>query len=128
MTKEAAIYNFWSGFSIPAYEENTVFAMTEAGWIPDYPYITYEVQTGSFGAAIPLTATLWYRSVSWVGINAKKAEIAAALENGGIALGCDDGFVRLYRNDNFASNLGDPSDDMIKKVVMNYTAEFFTET
>lgn len=128
MVKEEAIYNFWSGFGIPAYEENTVFAMAEANAVPDYPYITYEVRTGSFGAVIPLTATLWYRSTSWVSINAKKAEIATALENGGIAIGCDDGFVRLYRSDNFASNLGDPSDDMVKKVVMNYTAEFFTET
>lgn len=128
MTKEAALYNFWSGFEIPAYEENTVFAMAEAGKVPAFPYLTYEVRTGSYGAVMPLTATLWYRSTTWTGINAKKAEIAARLEIGGIAVGCDDGFVRLYRSDNFASNLGDPSDDMVKKVVMNYTAEFFTET
>lgn len=127
MTKEAALYNFWSGFGLPAYEENSVFAMAEQGNAPAYPYITYEVRTGSNGVAMPLSATAWYRSTSWNSANAKKAEIATAIEYGGISIGCDGGYIRLIRSEDFADNLGDPADDMIKKVVMRYTAEFNTE-
>ena len=68
MTKAAAIYQFWSGFGLTAYEENTV---------PDdatFPYITYQLVTDSFDREIPLTASLWYRSESWTGINAKTEE------------------------------------------------------
>ena len=70
MTKAAAIYQFWSGFGLTAYEENTV---------PDdatFPYITYQLVTDSFDREIPLTASLWYRSESWTGINAKTKEFS----------------------------------------------------
>ena len=127
MTKEATLYSFWSRFQLPAYEENSVYAMAEQGNAPSFPYLTYEVRTGSFGAVIPLTVSLWYRGASWTAANAKKAEIAGALENGGITLPCDNGFVRLYRSEPFADNLGDPSDDMIKRIVLRYTTEFYTE-
>ena len=60
MTKASALYNFWSGFGLTAYEENTV--PTEA----EFPYITYQVVTDSFGAEVALTASVWYRDTSWV--------------------------------------------------------------
>lgn len=129
MTKEAVLYNFWSSFDIPAYEENSVYTMAEQGVAPTFPYITYEVSTGSFGAVIPLTATAWYRSTSWTAANAKKAEIAKAFENGGIYFLCDGGYVRMFRDTEgkFADNTGDDSDDMVKKIIMQYYAEFVTE-
>lgn len=43
MTKEAALYNFWSMFGITAYEENAVPSDAK------FPYITYQVVTDSFG-------------------------------------------------------------------------------
>ena len=65
MTKAAAIYQFWSGFGLTAYEENTV--PTDA----TFPYITYQLVTDSFEREIQFTASIWYRSESWSGINAK---------------------------------------------------------
>lgn len=123
MTKEAALYNFWSGFALPAYEENAVFS---EGSAPAFPYITYEVQTGEFGSALPLSASIWYRSSSWTAANAKKREISEYIGMGGIQLPCDEGYIWITRGSTFAQNMGDSSDDMIKRIVLSISAEFFT--
>ena len=120
MTKEAALYNFWSGFGIPAYEENTV---------PDdaaFPYITYQLVTDSFDREIPLTASIWYRSESWTAINAKTEEISQKISRGGKIIHCDGGAIWLKRGQPFAQNMGDESDDLIKRKYINITAEFMT--
>lgn len=125
MTKEAALYTFWSGFDLPAYEENTVYGMEEA---PAFPYITYEVQTDSFeGNAISLSASLWYRSETWTEANAKKREISEYIGMGGITAAIDDGAIWIKRGSPFAQNMGDSSDDMIKRVSLNISVEFWTE-
>lgn len=124
MTKEAALYSFWSSFNLPAYEENSVFALNEA---PAFPYITYEIQTGEFGDVIGLSASLWYRSASWTAANEKKREISAVIGMGGMCLPLDNGAMWIKRGSPFAQNMGDSSDDMIKRVVLNIEVEFFTE-
>lgn len=120
MTKAAAIYQFWSGFGLAAYEENTV--PTDA----DFPYITYQLVTDSFDREIPLTASLWYRSESWAGINVKTEEISQTISRGGKIIPCDGGAIWLKRGQPFAQNMGDESDDLIKRKYLNITAEFMT--
>ena len=120
MTKAAAIYQFWSGFGLTAYEENTV--PTDAS----FPYITYQLVTDSFDREIPLTASLWYRSESWAGINAKTDEISQKISRGGKIVSCDGGAIWLKRGQPFAQNMGDESDDLIKRKYLNITAEFMT--
>ena len=120
MTKAAAIYQFWNSFGLTAYEENT---------IPDdaaSPYITYQLVTDSFDREIPLSASLWYRSESWTGINAKTEEISQKISRGGKILSCDGGAIWLKRGQPFAQNMGDESDDLIKRKYLNITAEFMT--
>ena len=120
MTKAAAIYQFWSGFGLTAYEENTV--PDDA----DFPYITYQLVTDSFGREIPLTASIWYRSESWTAINAKTEEISQKISRGGKIISCDGGAIWLKRGQPFAQNMGDESDDLIKRKYLNVTAEFIT--
>ena len=120
MTKAAAIYQFWNSFGLTAYEENTV--PTDA----DFPYITYQLVTDSFDREIPLTASLWYRSESWTAINAKTEEISQEISRGGKILSCDGGAIWLKRGQPFAQNMGDESDDLIKRKYLNITAEFMT--
>ena len=120
MTKAAAIYQFWSGFGLTAYEENTV--PTDA----DLPYITYQFVTDSFDREIPLTASLWYRSESWTAINAKTEEISQKISRGGKIMPCDGGAIWLKRGQPFAQNMRDESDDLIKRKYLNITAEFIT--
>ena len=120
MTKAAAIYQFWSGFGLTAYEENTV---------PDdakFPYITYQLVTDSFDNEIQLTASLWYRSESWTAINAKTEEISQKISRGGKIIPCDGGASWLKRGQPFAQNMGDENDDLIKRKYLNITAEFIT--
>ena len=120
MTKAAAIYQFWSGFGLTAYEENTV--PTDA----DFPYVTYQLVTDSFDSEVAATASLWYRSESWTAINAKTEEIARFIGGGGCLLDCDSGFIWLKRGTPFAQNMGDESDDLIKRKYINVTVEYMT--
>ena len=120
MTKAAAIYQFWNSFGLTAYEENSV---------PDdaaFPYITYQLVTDSFDSEIPITASLWYRSESWTGINAKTEEISQTISRGGKIILCDGGAIWLKRGQPFAQSMGDESDDLIKRKYLNITAEFMT--
>ena len=120
MTKASALYNFWSGFVLPAYEENTV--PTDA----EFPYITYQVVTDSFGAEIALTASVWYRGTSWVEANAKAEEISRTISRGGKTIPVDGGVLWLKRGTPFAQSMGDETDDLIKRKYLNITAEFLT--
>ena len=120
MTKAAAIYQFLNSFGLTAYEENTV---------PDdatFPYITYQLVTDSFDREIPLVASIWYRSESWTDINAKTEEISQKISRGGKIISCDGGAIWMKRGQPFAQNMGDESDDLIKRKYLNITAEFMT--
>ena len=120
MTKAAAIYQFWNNFGLTAYEENSV---------PDeaaFPYITYQLVTDSFDREIPLTASIWYRSESWTGINSKTEEISQKISRGGKIIPCDGGAIWLKRGQPFAQSMGDESDNLIKRKYLNITAEFMT--
>ena len=120
MTKAAAIYQFWNSFGLTAYEENSV--PDDA----DFPYITYQLVTDSFDREIPLTASLWYRSEIWTAINDKTEEISQKISRGGKIIPCDGGAIWLKRGQPFAQNMGDESDDLIKRKYLNITAEFMT--
>ena len=120
MTKAAAIYQFWNSFGLTAYEENSV--PTDA----TFPYITYQLVTDSFDREIPLTVSIWYRSESWTGINAKTEEISQKISRGGKIIPCDGGAIWLKRGQPFAQNMGDESDYLIKRKYLNITAEFMT--
>ena len=120
MTKAAAIYKFWNKFGLIAYEENT------APVYASYPYITYQLVTDSFDREVGTTASLWYRSESWMEINAKTEEISAAIGRGGTFIPCDGGAIWIKRGTPFAQNMGDESDDLIKRKYLNITAEFIT--
>lgn len=120
MTKAAAIYQFWNSFGLTAYEENTV--PTDAV----FPYITYQLVTDSFDREIQITASLWYRSESWTAINAKTEEISQKISRGGKIIACDCGVIWLKRGQPFAQNMGDESDNLIKRKYLNITAEFMT--
>lgn len=120
MTKASAIYQFWSSFGLTAYEENTV--PTDAA----FPYVTYQLVTDSFDLEVSNSASLWYRSERWTDINAKTEEISAHIGLGGKIIKCDGGRIWIKRGQPFAQNMGDESDDLIKRKYLNLTFEFLT--
>ena len=123
MTKEAALYNFWSMFGLPAYEENSVPSGEDGA---EFPYITYQVVTDSFGNDVALTGSVWYRSTSWKEANAKAQEISDKISRGGVMISCDGGVVWIRRGVPFAQSMGDDSDDLIKRKYINIVAEYIT--
>ena len=124
MTKAAAIYQFWSGFGLDAYEETVVPTGSDA---PDFPYITYSLVTDGFGNEVAMAASIWYRSTSWAEVNAKADEIAEHIGLGGVILPCDGGSVWIKRGLPFMQNMSDPSDDMIRRKYINISAEYITQ-
>lgn len=120
MTKAAVIFNFWNGFGLKAYEENSVPSDAT------FPYITYQLVTDLFDRPVAMSASLWYRSSSWVEINDKTEGISEALGMGGRILSFDTGKVWLKRGTPFAQNMGDESDDLIKRKYLNIEAEYFS--
>ena len=123
MTKAAAIYQFWSSFGIPAYDENSVPSDEDGA---EFPYITYQVVTDSFGNDVALTGSVWYRSTSWKEANAKAQEISDKISRGGVTIACDGGVIWIRRGVPFAQSMGDDSDDLIKRKYINLVAEFMT--
>ncbi len=119
MTKAAAIYQFWGKF-LTAYEENAV--PEDAA----FPYITYQLVTDSFNNEVALTASIWYRGSSWTDINEKTEEIASHIGLGGVVLSCDDGKIWIKKGIPFAQNMGDESDNLIKRKYLNITVEYLT--
>ena len=128
MTKAAAIYQFWNSFDIKAYEENTVIDADDDGnpVEPAFPYATYQLVTDSFDREVAATASLWYRGESWTAINAKTEEIAQRIGLGGVIIKCDGGRIWIKRGQPFAQNMGDESDDLIKRKYLNLTVEYLT--
>lgn len=122
-TKAATIYEFWNSFEMPAYEENSVPTGEDA---PEFPYITYQLVTDSLGNEVAMTASLWYRGTSWVEANAKTEEISQRIGRKGAVLDCNGGKVWIKRGTPFAQNMGDESDNLIKRKYLNITAEYLT--
>lgn len=123
MTKAAALHQFYSSFGLTAYEENAVPTGDNA---PEFPYLTYNIITDCFDNEVALSCSLWYRSTSWVQANAKAEEIGKAIGRGGIIISCDGGAIWVKRGTPFAQSMGDPDDDLIKRKLINITAEFLT--
>lgn len=118
MDKLQTLHTFWSGFGLKAYDENSV---------PDnaqLPYLTYEASDDSFGNSIAQTANLWYRSSSWSEITEKEQEIAEFITRGGRTIKYDKGAMWIQRASPWAQRINDPSDDMIRRIVLNVTVEF----
>ena len=129
MTKAAALYQFFSSFGIPAYEENTPIAMAEGGNAPTFPYLTYENKTGSFGDNnnVVISFTLWYRSFSQVAANAKSQEIAAAIGRVGVKAYVDGGILIIRKPEGtWAENRGDDSDDTVIRIDHSLILNYYT--
>ena len=120
--KTQALYNFFSGFELPAYEENAVPTGANA---PALPYITYATATSGFDDNVQISASLWYKGYSWEGADRKAAEINAALAHGGKMIPYTGGALWIRRGTPFAQHMAD-DDDTIRRIYLNLTAEYLS--
>lgn len=118
MNKWQAQQSFWSSFGLTAYDEITV---------PEnaiFPYITYEAVADDFGHPASISASLWYKSMSWQEISQKADEIADAITMGGKMYPYKDSAILVRKSNPFAQRMSEPTDDTIRRMVLNVTLEF----
>ena len=122
--KEAALHQFWSGFTWAARDENTVpdDAMTRFGG----KYITYNVATAALDAPLPLSGDLWCKDTSWTTITAKAEEIAQTLSEGDSYLvPFTGGYLRVCRGSPFTQRMGD-ANDTVRRIHINIMVEYLS--
>ena len=120
MDRWSALYAFWSGFGIPAYEENSV---PTGSLRPNYPYITYEAMATPWNGDVLMSASVWTRSTSWEQADALADAVEAKIKDGYI-LPYDGGIIYITANDTFAKHLSEPDDDMVKRVLLGPRFQF----
>lgn len=127
MNKAQALYSFWSGFEIPAIDEQSSYdegTLEQLGI--DYPYISYQSADAEIGTPVTLSADIWYRDTTWADIEAKATEIAEALGYGGKLIPYDGGRIWIRRgNPTYARMAADSAWD-VRRIHMNITAEFLS--
>lgn len=120
MTKEGAIHQFWSGFGVAAYDENTV---------PDdaaLPYITYEVVTSDFDHEVISSVDIWGRGRSWTEVTNLKDAIADYIGLGGATAKYDGGMLWIKKDNTFARRTPDDNPD-IRHITLNIITEYISE-
>lgn len=119
----AALYQFWSGFGIPAYLSDAVPSDAEL------PYITFEVVSGAALTDTVLTAFNWNRRTNNANVEraAMMDAIAMAIPEDGTRLDlAEGGFLMLYRNSaNFQSYYQDPEDKNVLAGRTSYEIHYY---
>jgi len=113
MTNTAiALYQFFSGFGLEAFVENNVPEEAQL------PYITYQLTEPDWDDSQAMYARVWYRSTSFLAINAKVDEIRAAIGEGA-SIPTAGGAVYLSKGSPFAQYMPMEGDDTLKVVYLN---------
>lgn len=123
MTKDGAIQSFFESFEIPAFP--STFVPSSGTESPEYPYLTYSAPTGSNLAKLTVIAKVYYRSESWLDLNAKVREISQFVGDWHL-LQCDEGAIIVRKSTPFAQPYGEESDDMIKSKILSFEFLFAT--
>lgn len=120
MTNTAiALYNFFSGFGLPAYVE---YAPPDDA---ELPYITYQRVDPDWRESTTFYARVWYRSTSYAQINAKVDEIAAAIGEG-LRIPTPGGSIWLNKGTPWDQNMPMKGDNTLKVVYLNFILNAFT--
>ena len=117
MNKDAAIHSFFESFGLSAFPATSV--PTSGDEKPDFPYITYTFSTDSDLERTIANASVWHRSESWAGLNATVRNISESV-GGGVVIQCDEGAIIIRKSSPFAQPMGDDSDNMIKRKILNF--------
>lgn len=134
MNKQQAYNAFFSRFGVFAFEENTVptddvFAkLIESGNIKSkFPYITYQVITDSLDHAVFPTASIWDKGSSWERADLLANTIAEYTQNNAPTIRLDDGRMFITKGSPFAQHQQDEADTDIRRIILTFGVEFFTE-
>lgn len=90
-TQEAAQFDFWNSFGLPAYPTTAVPKE------PELPYLTYQAASAYFGDISNVTVQLWMWSELESEPNRIARQIAEAIGPGGVQLPCEGGTLWIQR-------------------------------
>lgn len=125
MDKVQALHQFWSGFGIPAIDEQSAYdtpTMEQLGI--SYPYIAYEASVSELDEPIALGADVYYQSTSWAGAEGKAQEITAAIGYGGTRTPYEGGMLWITRGTPAYKRMGAENVFDIRRIHININAEF----
>ena len=123
MLKEQALYNFFSGFGVPAYEEHSVPTGDDR---PAYPYITYEMRTDLFGDCdTASTFSIWDNASTWSRLITLVNTISADIGRWGKVLKCNNGYILICRDIPFAQADAE-QDTSIKRELCSIKLRYYT--
>lgn len=120
MDRYEATYSFWASFGVPAYEENAVPDLDDV----IFPYITYQAASAGFDGDVPVNASIWTRSLSWLEADTIADLVENRLKNGGENVAYTGGAIWITAETPFAQNMGDPDDDRIKRKLLSVVLHF----
>jgi hypothetical protein len=132
MDDAQALYSFWSGFDIPAYD---VYSVPDDAKLP---YITYNSASGDVRHVLNLYGIVWYSSWnddnpgvilddsnSWVEIEQKAAEINRNIGMDGVDIPIQGGTLHIARGTPPIQRYSQ-SDKDTKGIIINIQAKFIT--
>ncbi len=116
MMQEVAksLYGFFSGFGLPAYVTDKVFAFDEQGKeiSVKFPYITYDLAVGKTFQSTSIACKLYYLSkYSLAAPLAKADEIYDKIKNGAF-VPCGNGYLWIYPGNPFAQPAPDDNQNV----------------
>lgn len=117
MTKEEALYKFFSKFGLTAYPSNAVPHDTT------FPWLTYSTPIG-YDGDVSAEVNLWYHTESEATPNNKANQIAEAIGIGGAIVPYEGGVIWIKRDNPFIQSLTDENDASIKRRQINILYEY----
>lgn len=133
MNKQQAYNEFWSGFGLLAWEENSmpddkvIDDLIRAGVAESkYPYIAYQVLVDDMGHPVYPTASIYDKSTSWKRIDEVANMISEHIQTMN-TIKVDDGRMFITKGSPFAQHQLESEDLNIRRIILNIGVEFFTE-
>ena len=133
MNKQQAYYNFWSGFGVLAFEENSVPTEDEINALiasgaatARWPMITYQVLIDDIGSPLFPSASIYDKSSSWERADTLANTISASIQNQK-TIKLDNGRMFITKGSPFAQHMEEAADRSIRRILINTGIEFFTE-
>lgn len=133
MNKEQAYSEFWSGFGVLAFEENsmpddeTIQSLIDAGVAEaKYPYIAYQVIVDDLGHPVFPMASIYDRSTSWKRVDELANVISERIQKMN-TIKLDNGRMFITKGSPFMQHQMESEDMNIRRVILNLGIEFFTE-
>ena len=120
MDRWQAVYNFWSSFGIPAYEENSVPDLKDL----TFPYITYQARASAFDYNASGNASIWSRNTSWTEADGLSDMIMTRLQDGGENVPYTGGVIWITAGAPFSQSMSDPSGALVKRKLLTVTYNF----